>query len=132
MNPPSDSDWKLASSLASSSYVVGNKGGFPNAKLVFDSAAASSSPNNDLDEEDSTLPRRFADHTYHDFATYIKDGGKVQKHKKSESNFPARLFAMLAEEKYSHIISWMVRVYHNNIFRLVVGGIILNKSGHKD
>lgn len=132
MNPPSDSDWKLASSLASSSYVVGNKGGFPNAKFVFDSAAASSSPNNDLDEEDSTLPRRFADHTYHDFATYIKDGGKVQKHKKSESNFPARLFAMLAEEKYSHIISWMVRVYHNNIFRLVVGGIILNKSGHKD
>ena len=123
MNPPSDSDWKLASSLASSSYVVGNKGGFPNAKLVFDSAAAS--PNNDVDEEDSgdNLPRRFADHTYHDFATYIKDGGKVKKHKKSESNFPARLFAMLAEEKYSHIISWMVSCMYN-IFRLVVGGFL--------
>ena len=106
MNPPSDNDWKIASSIASA-FVVGDKGGFPNAKFVFHSAPS------DDDEQASSdnLPRRFADHTYRDFSTYIKDGGKVQKHKKSESNFPARLYAMLAEEKYSHIISWMVSHY---------------------
>ena len=102
MDPPSDKDWKIASSIASS-FVVGNKGGFPNAKFVFNT-----SPTDDNEGSSDTLPRRFADHTYRDFSTYINDGGKVQKHKKSESNFPARLYAMLAEEKYSHIISWMV------------------------
>ena len=57
---------------------------------------------------DETLPRRFTDHTYHDFSNYIKEGGKLKKHKKSESNFPARLHAMLSDEQYSHIITWMV------------------------
>ena len=53
------------------------------------------------------LPR-YTDHTYHDFSTYIEDGGKIEKHKKSESNFPARLYAILCDEQYSHIISWLV------------------------
>ena len=101
MDPPSDKDWKIASSIAS---CVGNKGGFPNAKFVFNTSPTADNEGSSSD----ALPRRFADHTYRDFSTYIQDGGKVQKHKKSESNFPARLHAMLAEEKYSNIIAWMV------------------------
>ena len=54
----------------------------------------------------STLPR-FTDHSYHDFSTYIENGGKVEKHKKCDRNFPARLHAILADERYAHIISWM-------------------------
>jgi hypothetical protein len=50
---------------------------------------------------------RLADHTYRDFSTYIKDGNRIEKHKKSDRNFPARLHAMLSSEQYSHIISWM-------------------------
>lgn len=50
---------------------------------------------------------RFADHTYRDFSTWIKDGNKIEKHKKSDRNFPARLHAMLSDENFSHIISWM-------------------------
>ena len=97
-------------------------GTFVYARAVFKhKATASSSPNDDIDEEDSTT-RWFVDHTYHDFATYMKDGGKVQKHKKSESNFPARLFALLAEEKYSHIISWMVSCII--IYFVFVGGFV--------
>ena len=64
--------------------------------------------NNSAGEVDESLPRRFTDHTYHDFSNYIKEGGKLKKHKKSESNFPARLHAMLSDEQYSHIITWMV------------------------
>lgn len=114
MNPPSDKDcWNIASSLASS---IGDEGGFPNAKFLFSSAAAPPMADGDgvavADEEEeedtSSLPRRFADHTYRDFSSFIKDGGKILRHKKSESNFPARLHAMLSNEEYSHIISWMV------------------------
>lgn len=50
---------------------------------------------------------RYTDHTYHDFAAYIEDGGKIEKHKKFGKNFPARLHAMLSDEQHSHIISWM-------------------------
>ena len=50
---------------------------------------------------------RFADHTYHNFSNWIKDGNRIEKHKKSDRNFPARLHAILSDEKYSHIISWM-------------------------
>ena len=56
---------------------------------------------------DNVLPR-FMDHSYHDFSTYISDGGKIEKHKKSERNFPARLHAILGDEQYAHIIAWMV------------------------
>eukprot|EP00984_Skeletonema_dohrnii_P000364 scaffold120_cov134-Skeletonema_dohrnii-CCMP3373.AAC.7 len=50
---------------------------------------------------------RYADHTYHDFAAYLKDGGRIEKHKKSDRNFPARLHVILSDEQYSHIIAWM-------------------------
>jgi hypothetical protein len=50
---------------------------------------------------------RYVDHTYHNFATFLEDGGKIEKHKKCERNFPARLHVMLSDEQYSHIISWM-------------------------
>ena len=53
-----------------------------------------------------SLPR-YADHTYRDFSTYIKEGKRVEKHKKSDRNFPARLHVILSNEQYSHIISWM-------------------------
>ena len=51
---------------------------------------------------------RYIDHSYHDYSTYIQDGGKIVKHKKSERNFPARLHTILSDEQYAHIISWMV------------------------
>lgn len=51
---------------------------------------------------------RYTVHTYHDYSTFIKDGGVITKHKKSERNFPARLHSILSNEQYSHIISWMV------------------------
>ncbi|KAL7494182.1 hypothetical protein ACHAWT_002905 [Skeletonema menzelii] len=50
---------------------------------------------------------RYTDHTYHDFAAYLKAGGRIEKHKKSDRNFPARLHAILADERYAHIITWM-------------------------
>eukprot|EP00984_Skeletonema_dohrnii_P017705 scaffold8137_cov96-Skeletonema_dohrnii-CCMP3373.AAC.1 len=53
-----------------------------------------------------SLPR-YADHTYRDFSTYIKEGKRIEKHKKSDRNFPARLHVILSNEQYSHIISWM-------------------------
>jgi len=55
----------------------------------------------------SVFPR-YTVHTYHDYSTFIKDGGVITKHKKSERNFPARLHSILSNEQYSHIISWMV------------------------
>jgi len=55
----------------------------------------------------NVLPR-YTDHAYQDYSTYIEDGGRLQKHKKSERNFLARLHAMLSDEQHSHIISWMV------------------------
>jgi hypothetical protein len=51
---------------------------------------------------------RFADHTYRDYAAYIDEGGKIQRHKKSDRNFPAHLHVILSNERYSHVISWMV------------------------
>eukprot|EP00984_Skeletonema_dohrnii_P002426 scaffold835_cov72-Skeletonema_dohrnii-CCMP3373.AAC.3 len=74
------------------------------ASAFFDSATAAEEA---AAEAEHTLPR-YADHTYHDFSTYIKDGGRIEKHKKSDRNFPARLHAILSDEQYSNIISWMV------------------------
>ena len=54
-----------------------------------------------------TLPR-LTDHSYQDYSTHVKNGGKLEKHKKSERNFPARLHKILSNEQYSHVISWMV------------------------
>ena len=60
-------------------------------------------PNN---HHDYIFPR-YADHKYRDFSTYIKDGHRIEKHKKSDRNFPARLHAILSDGQYDHIISWM-------------------------
>jgi len=73
------------------------------ASAFFDSATAVEEA---AAEAEHTLPR-YADHTYHDFSTYIEDGGRIEKHKKSDRNFPARLHAILSDEQYSHIIAWM-------------------------
>lgn len=70
---------------------------FDPATLAEDSVVASAS---------DSLPR-FTDHTYHDFSTYIKNGGRIEKHKKCDRNFPARLHAILADDQFSHIIAWM-------------------------
>jgi hypothetical protein len=51
---------------------------------------------------------RYTVHTYHDYSTFIEEGGVITKHKKSGRNFPARLHSILSNEQYSHIISWMV------------------------
>ena len=51
---------------------------------------------------------RYTVHTYHDYSTFIEEGGVIRKHKKSGRNFPARLHSILSNEQYSHIISWMV------------------------
>ena len=48
-------------------------------------------------------------HTYHDLSRYLQEGGIVVKHKKSSSNFPAKLHQILSEPQFSHIIVWMVR-----------------------
>ncbi len=69
------------------------------------------------------LPR-YTDHSYHDFSTYIEDGGKIKKHKKSERNFPARLHTILSDEKYAHIISWMVSCCSaNSRFHLLMSSL---------
>ena len=54
---------------------------------------------------------RYVDHSYQEYSAYVKNGGKLQKHKKSERNFPARLHAMLSDERYPHIITWMVSCF---------------------
>ncbi|KAL7532361.1 hypothetical protein ACHAXR_007594 [Thalassiosira sp. AJA248-18] len=53
----------------------------------------------------------YVDHTYRDFSRYVEEGGTLIKHKKSGSNFPARLHGMLSEPNTSDIITWMVRQY---------------------
>eukprot|EP00985_Skeletonema_marinoi_P024627 scaffold17300_cov146-Skeletonema_marinoi.AAC.2 len=74
---------------------------------------------------------RFVDHghTYRDFSTYIEEGGMIEKHTESERNFPACLHAMLSNEHYSHIISWMPhgRAWKVHNKRLLVGDPILGK-----
>ena len=53
-----------------------------------------------------SLPR-YVDHTYRDFSNYIKDGNRIEKHKKCDRNFPALVHSILSNDQYSHIISWM-------------------------
>mmetsp|Transcript_161 Transcript_161/g.210 ORF Transcript_161/g.210 Transcript_161/m.210 type:complete len:444 (-) Transcript_161:129-1460(-) len=70
-------------------------------------------------------------HTYRDFSTHIEEGGMIEKHIESESerNFPACLHAMVSNEHYSHIISWMPhgRAWKVHNKRLLVGDPILGK-----
>ena len=54
-------------------------------------------------------PRQRVDHTYRDFSRYLAEGRPITKHKKSDSNFPAKLHEMLSEPEMQDIITWMVR-----------------------
>jgi hypothetical protein len=54
---------------------------------------------------------RVVDHTYRDFSLYLQQMGQVDKHKKVEANFPAKLHQMLSDPHFSNIIVWMVRYY---------------------
>jgi hypothetical protein len=67
----------------------------------------------------SVFPR-YTVHTYHDYSTFIEEGGVITKHKKSGRNFPARLHAILSNEQYSHIISWMVSNPFNIKFNMIL------------
>jgi hypothetical protein len=60
------------------------------------------------DDDAADYARRYVDHTYQDFSRYLQQGGEIPKHKKSGSNFPARLHHMLEDPNNSHIIAWMV------------------------
>ena len=56
-----------------------------------------------------TFPR-FADHGCHahrKVSSHIEDGGTKETSIESERNFPANLHAILADEQYTNIISWM-------------------------
>eukprot|EP00984_Skeletonema_dohrnii_P031934 scaffold25149_cov78-Skeletonema_dohrnii-CCMP3373.AAC.2 len=80
------------------------------ASAFFDSATTMAMAMAQEVTANNTLPCvKFKNHTYpyHDFSTYIDDGGKIEKHKKSDRNFPARLHVILSDEQYSNIISWM-------------------------
>ena len=51
---------------------------------------------------------KYVDHTYHDFSTYIIEGGELTKHKKSDNNFPARLHKLVSDGHSNDVITWMV------------------------
>jgi len=98
MNIPSKNEWSSTQSAASNRDEESTT--HQQHPAQFGLAVAAMPPNHDV------FPR-YANHTYRNFSTFIEDGGKIEKHKKSGKNFPARLHAMLSDEQYSHIISWM-------------------------
>lgn len=61
------------------------------------------------DADTMTMSRTHVDHTYRDYSRYLQEGGKVARHKKSDTNFPAKLHEILSTPEFSHIITWMVR-----------------------
>ena len=52
---------------------------------------------------------RMVDHTYRDFSRYLQHAGQLERHKKVEANFPAKLHQMLSDPHFAHVIVWMVR-----------------------
>ncbi len=71
---------------------------------------------------------RYADHTYRDFSTYIKEGNRIEKHKKSDRNFPARLHAILSDEQYAHVISWMP---HGRAWKVIDKELLMEEAAPK-
>ena len=67
---------------------------------------------------------KYVDHTYHDFSTYIIEGGELTKHKKSDNNFPARLHKLVSDGHSNDVITWMVSrcllYIHISIFSLFI------------
>ena len=90
-------------------------------------------------DEDAADARRYVDHTYHDFSRYLQQGGEIPKHKKSGSNFPARLHHMLEDPNNSHIIAWMVSflvsckdVVSFHISQCVLTSLLFSTLSHTD
>ncbi|KAL7530485.1 hypothetical protein ACHAWF_003396 [Thalassiosira exigua] len=59
---------------------------------------------------------RYVDHTYRDFSRFIEEGGALQKHKKSDRNFPARVHEMLSDAANYHAVVWMP---HGRAFKVL-------------
>lgn len=54
---------------------------------------------------------------YRDFSLYLQENGnQVERHKKAEANFPAKLHHMLSDPQFSDSIVWMVR---NNTYEFI-------------
>ena len=68
-------------------------------------------------------PSRMVDHTYRDFSRYLHHAGQLERHKKVEANFPAKLHQMLSDPHFAHIIVWMVR-YCNRLGRFGFSGCV--------
>lgn len=60
------------------------------------------------EEEEKSEHRPLVDHTYQDFSRYIQQGGRLPRHKKSFSNFPAKLHIVLTDPYNAEAITWMV------------------------
>lgn len=69
--------------------------------------------------------RLLVDHTYRDFSRYLHYGGQIEKHKKSDANFPAKLHQMLSEPKLSHIITWMP---HGRAWKILDKELLMSKA----
>ncbi len=80
------------------------------------------------DNDDEFSRPRYTDHTYREFSTYIERGGKIDKHKKSDRNFPALLHIMLSDEQYSHIISWMP---HGRAWKIIDKELLMEEAAPK-
>ena len=47
---------------------------------------------------------------YRDFSLYLEENeNQVERHKKAQANFPAKLHHILSDPQFSHSIVWMVR-----------------------
>ncbi|KAL7525859.1 hypothetical protein ACHAXR_001191, partial [Thalassiosira sp. AJA248-18] len=69
--------------------------------------------------------RRYVDHTYRDLSRYIESGGKICPHKKSDTNFPAKLHMMLSGPDNSHIITWMP---HGRAWRILSKDLLVSTA----
>ncbi|KAL7540978.1 hypothetical protein ACHAXR_010535, partial [Thalassiosira sp. AJA248-18] len=69
--------------------------------------------------------RLHVDHTYRDFSRYLQHGGQTTKHKKSGANFPAKLYRMLSETRFSHIITWMP---HGRAFKVLSKELLVTEA----
>ena len=47
--------------------------------------------------------------SYRDYSRYLELGGDLARHKKCESNFPARIHRMVSNADHSDIVGWLVR-----------------------
>mmetsp|Transcript_40922 Transcript_40922/g.87162 ORF Transcript_40922/g.87162 Transcript_40922/m.87162 type:complete len:465 (-) Transcript_40922:180-1574(-) len=78
----------------------------------------------ELGKQNQTKNGSYVDHTYHDFSLYLREGGEIIKHKKCESNFPAKLHGVLSDPLYSHVIAWMS---HGRAWRIVNKELLLEE-----